>query len=311
MLRWLLQNGVENACKDAGLDDATASRFNDMALYAAYAVNASVRKSGQSAFTWIPLQGTVHAAVEAVPEAGRPAFTQAFIAAVTGVSHTFTSANLLFISVCQDHAERRPACLVGRNIVRGAHALLARTMWSCLHWWMQVLKHVEEQESLDSIDGPPDLAEGSRLIHDIMSSTNKVSILHSINLLTRLADCVHCTSTHPQLPHCSRLNRTLYRCSGWPSLALAGAVQKALGQLLTRSARLLRHCSCHRGLIPKRYAVSSPSLQEIHASAEFTHSSKAPQQSILLLHICYCVHGKAAIWLCQQPDSAMALDTCR
>ncbi len=85
ILRWPLQSGVEDACKDAGLDDATASRFHDMALYAAYTVNASVRKSGQSAFTWIPLQGTVHAAVEAVPEAKRAAFTPAFIAAVTGV----------------------------------------------------------------------------------------------------------------------------------------------------------------------------------------------------------------------------------
>ena len=75
-------------CKEAGLDDASASRFSDMALYAAYAVNASVRRSGQSAFTWIPLQGIVQIAVEAVPEAGRAAFTQTFIAAVTGVSHT-------------------------------------------------------------------------------------------------------------------------------------------------------------------------------------------------------------------------------
>lgn len=99
ILRWPLQSGVEDVCKDAGLDDATASRFSDMALYAAYAVNASVRRSGQSAFTWIPLQGTVHAAVEAVPEAGRPAFTQAFVAAVTLVRHAFTFAILLLIMV--------------------------------------------------------------------------------------------------------------------------------------------------------------------------------------------------------------------
>ena len=42
---------------------------------------------------------------------------------------------------------------------------------------MQVLKHVEGQDSLDDIKGPSDLAEGSRLIHDIMSSTNKVVVL--------------------------------------------------------------------------------------------------------------------------------------
>lgn len=60
-----------------------------------------------------------------------------------------------------------------------------------------MLKHVEEQGSLDCIDGPPDLAEGSRLIHDIMSSTNKVSVLHSNKASTQLMDCVHCTSTSP------------------------------------------------------------------------------------------------------------------
>ena len=42
---------------------------------------------------------------------------------------------------------------------------------------MQLLKHVEEHESLDDIKGPSDLAEGSRVIHDIMSSTNKVLVL--------------------------------------------------------------------------------------------------------------------------------------
>ena len=54
---------------------------------------------------------------------------------------------------------------------------LTHTTFTLLHCWMQLLKHVEEHESLDDIKGPSDLAEGSRLIHDIMSSTNKVLVL--------------------------------------------------------------------------------------------------------------------------------------
>ena len=85
MIERLLQGAVHEACKEAGLDNGSASRFSDMATYAAYAINSSVRKSGQSAFTWIPLQGIVQCAAEAVPEAGRAAFTQDFITAVTRV----------------------------------------------------------------------------------------------------------------------------------------------------------------------------------------------------------------------------------
>ena len=48
-----------------------------------------------------------------------------------------------------------------------------------LHCYTQLLKHVEEQESLDDISSPPDLAEGSRLLQDIMSSSNKVLVLGS------------------------------------------------------------------------------------------------------------------------------------
>ncbi len=60
-----------------------------------------------------------------------------------------------------------------------------------------MLKHVEEQESLHDIDGPPDLAEGARLIYDIMSSTNKVPVLQSIEPSTQLVDRVHCMSKPP------------------------------------------------------------------------------------------------------------------
>ena len=81
---------MRDACKEAGLDDATAARFNDMAVYAAYAVNASVRKSGQSAFTWIPLQGVAQSALQSVPTDTRADFAQRFIPAVTGVSHVQT-----------------------------------------------------------------------------------------------------------------------------------------------------------------------------------------------------------------------------
>lgn len=77
---------MRDACKEAGLDDATAARVNDMALYAAYAMNASVRKSGQSAFTWIPLQGVAQSALQSVPTDARADFAQRFIPAVTGVS---------------------------------------------------------------------------------------------------------------------------------------------------------------------------------------------------------------------------------
>lgn len=84
-MSWLLQDGMREACKEAGLDDATAARLSDMALYTTYSVNASVRKSGQSAFTWIPLQGLVHSAVDSVPEDARDGFTQSFIDALTQV----------------------------------------------------------------------------------------------------------------------------------------------------------------------------------------------------------------------------------
>jgi len=39
---------------------------------------------------------------------------------------------------------------------------------------LQVLKHIEEQDSLDDIEGPPDLSEGSKLIHNVIVSLNKV-----------------------------------------------------------------------------------------------------------------------------------------
>lgn len=174
-----LQGGVQDACKDAGLDDANASRFNDMALYAAYAISASVRKSGQSAFTWIPLQGVVQAALEAVPEAGRAAFTQTFIAAVTGVTQApfLVSANWLGLHASTMSDDTGALSLAGS--IRTAPVLLARTAFSHMHCWIQLLKHVEEQESLDDVSGPPDLVEGSRLLQNIMSSTNKVPVLDS------------------------------------------------------------------------------------------------------------------------------------
>lgn len=45
---------------------------------------------------------------------------------------------------------------------------------------LQMLKYLEEQDSLDNIEGPPDLSEGSKIIHNLMASINKVPqpILH-------------------------------------------------------------------------------------------------------------------------------------
>ena len=85
------QSAVRDACCRAGLDDATAARFHEMAFYATYAVDALVRKSGQSAFTWVPLQGVTQCALNSVPEAEKPAFTQSFIGALTGVSQPLQS----------------------------------------------------------------------------------------------------------------------------------------------------------------------------------------------------------------------------
>ena len=85
------QSAVRDACCRAGLDNATAARFHEMAFYATYAVDALVRKSGQSAFTWVPLQGVTQCALNSVPEAEKPAFTQSFIGALTGVSQPLQS----------------------------------------------------------------------------------------------------------------------------------------------------------------------------------------------------------------------------
>ena len=110
----------------AGLDEATASRFDNMALYAAYAVNALVRQSGKAAFTWVPLQGTVLAAADAVSEAGRAAFTQAFIAALSGVSRASLAAlaNLLVNLACKTHANSNQPTMLKR-LVRATHKPLA------------------------------------------------------------------------------------------------------------------------------------------------------------------------------------------
>ena len=88
---YALQSAVRDACCRAGLDDATAARFHEMAFYATYAVDALVRKSGQSAFTWVPLQGVTQCALDLVSEAEKPAFTQSFIGALTGVSQPLQS----------------------------------------------------------------------------------------------------------------------------------------------------------------------------------------------------------------------------
>ena len=39
---------------------------------------------------------------------------------------------------------------------------------------LQLLKHVEEQESLEDVEGPSDVSEGSKVIHRTMTSINKV-----------------------------------------------------------------------------------------------------------------------------------------
>ena len=92
------QNAVRDACRGAGLEDTTAARFHEMAFYATYAVETLVRKSGQSAFTWVPLQGVTQCALNSVHDAERPAFTQSFIGALTGVSQPLQSLLLQVVT---------------------------------------------------------------------------------------------------------------------------------------------------------------------------------------------------------------------
>ena len=48
---------------------------------------------------------------------------------------------------------------------------------------LQLMKHVEEQDNLEELAGPRDLAEGSTIIHNIMSGINKVQADHHTGLV--------------------------------------------------------------------------------------------------------------------------------
>ena len=178
-----------------------------MAFYATYAVDALVRKSGQSAFTWVPLQGVTQCALNLVPEAEKPAFTQSFIGALTGVSQPLQSLlmrvdthhlDLIRVSdVAIDALHMRLLCLPCHSASTSTKLPLSLTACQSVKSDgvpLQLLKHMEEQDKLEEILCPRDLAEGSTIIHNIMGGINKVHAEHYTGLVHSTKHCWRQTS---------------------------------------------------------------------------------------------------------------------
>ena len=213
MLGWPLQSGVKDACTSAGLDEATASRYGDMALYAAHAVNALVRQSSKAASTWVTPTRLSASCSKRSARSWKGCLYSSLRCCPVGSESCFPRCchkSAIHLGM-QNSRQLRPASNIGRSRMSplrdeclakclGLHSgrfwdvvglqeqgIAIRLANQHSAQWAQVRKHVEQQESLDVIKGPPDLAKDSRIIHAIMSSVNTV---FALLMLCALQHCV-------------------------------------------------------------------------------------------------------------------------